>query len=71
MAQKIVESACGYDFELKRLDLKGENIESLIEGFSININLGRMHLSKGQNIPVLFPPFDYEPCIALFPEKIS
>ncbi|MFN3976344.1 MAG: flagellar biosynthesis protein FlhF [Aquificaceae bacterium] len=39
VAQKIVESACGYDFELKRLDLKGENIESLIEGFSKSIKL--------------------------------
>lgn len=37
VAEKIVESACGYDFELKRLDLKGENYESLVEGFGKNI----------------------------------
>ncbi len=39
VAQKIVESACGYDFELKRLDLKGENLDSLVEGFGKNIKL--------------------------------
>ncbi|MCS6875508.1 MAG: flagellar biosynthesis protein FlhF [Aquificaceae bacterium] len=39
IAQKIVESACGYDFELKRLDLKGENLESLVEGFSKNLKI--------------------------------
>ncbi|MCS6998295.1 MAG: flagellar biosynthesis protein FlhF [Aquificaceae bacterium] len=39
VAQKIVESACGYDFELKRLDLKGENLESLVEGFGKNLRL--------------------------------
>ncbi|RMH05806.1 MAG: flagellar biosynthesis protein FlhF [Aquificota bacterium] len=37
VAEKVVESACGYDFELKRLDLKGENYESLVEGFGKHI----------------------------------
>lgn len=39
VAGKVVESACGYDFELKRLDLKGENMESLVEGLSKNLKV--------------------------------
>ncbi len=56
IAQKIVESACGYDFELKRLDLKGENIESLVEGFSKNIKLVENFPEEGFNVIALLGP---------------
>lgn len=56
VAQKIVESACGYDFELKRLDLKGENIESLIEGFSKNIKLVENFPEEGFSVITLLGP---------------
>ncbi len=56
VAQKIVESACGYDFELKRLDLKGENLESLIEGFSKNLRLVENFPEEGSNVVALLGP---------------
>lgn len=56
VAQKIVESACGYDFELKRLDLKGENTESLVEGFSKNIRLVENFPGEGFSVLALLGP---------------
>lgn len=56
VAQKIVESACGYDFELKRLDLKGESMESLMEGFSKNIRLVENFPEDGFSVVVLLGP---------------
>ncbi len=56
VAQKIVESACGYDFELKRLDLKGENLESLIEGFSKSLRLVENFPEEGFNVVTLLGP---------------
>lgn len=56
IAQKLVESACGYDFELKRLDLKGENMEALIEGFSKNLKLFETFPEEGFCIVALLGP---------------
>ncbi|MFN7064577.1 MAG: flagellar biosynthesis protein FlhF [Aquificaceae bacterium] len=56
IAQKLVESACGYDFELKRLDLKGENMEALIEGFSKGIRLVETFPEDGFSIVALLGP---------------
>lgn len=56
IAKKIVESSCGYDFELKRLDLKGENVEALIEGFSKGIKLVETFPEDGFSIIALLGP---------------
>lgn len=53
VALKIVESVCGYDFELKRLDLKGENYESLVEGFSKNLRLVEESSGEEKDISVV------------------
>ncbi len=56
VAQKIVESACGYDFELRRLDLKRENMDSLMEGFSKNIKLVENFPEEGFSVIALLGP---------------
>ncbi|MCS7277362.1 MAG: flagellar biosynthesis protein FlhF [Aquificaceae bacterium] len=56
VAQRVVESACGYDFELKRLDLKGENLESLMEGFSKSLRLVENFPEEGFSIVALLGP---------------
>ncbi len=56
VAQKLVESACGYDFELKRLDLKGENMESLVEALSKNIKLVESFPEEGFSVVALLGP---------------
>lgn len=56
IAQKLIESACGYDFELKRLDLKGENTEALIEAFRKNIKLVENFPEEGFYIITLIGP---------------
>lgn len=56
VAQKIVESACGYDFELRRLDLKGDNTESLIEGLSKSVKLVENFAQDKFNVIALVGP---------------
>ncbi len=53
IAKKIVESACGYDYELKKLDLKGESLESLIEGLKGNIKLLEDFLNQEKSIRII------------------
>ncbi len=48
IAKKIVESACGYDYELRKLDLKGESLESLVDGLKGNIKLLEDFLNLNQ-----------------------
>ena len=53
VARKIVESACGYDYEIGRLDLKSESEESLIEGLSNNINILSSIIGEDDNFKII------------------
>ena len=53
IAKKLVESACGYDYELRKLDLKGESLESLVEGFKSNIKLIEDFLTRDKPFRII------------------
>ncbi len=53
VARKIVESACGYDYEIGRLDLKSESEESLIEGLNSNINILKELIAEDDNFRII------------------
>ncbi len=53
VAKKIVEDACGYDYEIGRLDLKNDSFESLKEGLNQNINILKDLLEEDDNFKII------------------
>ncbi|SHK52715.1 flagellar biosynthesis protein FlhF [Thermocrinis minervae] len=53
VAQRIVESACGYDYEFKRLDLKGDSLESLVEALKVHIKVVEDFFDKDKGLRIV------------------
>ncbi len=53
VSQRVVQSACGYDYELKKLDLKGETLESLVDGLRENIKLMEDFLNQDKPFRII------------------
>ncbi|ADC89799.1 flagellar biosynthetic protein FlhF [Thermocrinis albus DSM 14484] len=53
VAKAIMEAACGYDYEIRKLDLKGEVLESLTEGIERNVPMIKEPMERWKDFRVI------------------